>query len=159
MTQLHIDFKPSPLYEVSEVKVSYTPMFSQAERPKIMTANDAVNMFRKAWDSDRLEYQEDFHIMYLNKGNRVLAMYHASKGGTAGTVVDVKPALVTALKINAHSMILAHNHPSGTLTPSEADKTITKRFIEAAKLLSMNVLDHVILTRDSYYSFADDGMM
>jgi DNA repair protein RadC len=159
MTQLSIDFIPSSLYEVSEVKVSYTPMFSQAERPQIMTSNDAVNMFRKAWDSDRLEYQEDFHIMYLSRNNRVLAMYHSSMGGTTGTVVDVKPALVTALKINAHSMILAHNHPSGTLSPSSEDVAVTKQFKEAAKLLSMDVLDHVILTRDSYYSFADQGMM
>ena len=88
-----------------------------------------------------------------------LGIYHLSKGGIAGTVVDPKIVFSVALKSAASSLILIHNHPSGNLQPSEADKTITKKLVDAAKLLDINVLDHLIISIESYYSFADEGLL
>ena len=146
-------------YDVCEIKVSYRPMFNQQERPKVTDSLHAADLFRQAWDQGRLELVEDFHVMYLNRANNVLGMFHSTAGSVTGVMCDVKTVMATALKVNACSMILAHNHPSGSLNPSQQDKAITRQFREAAKVLGMEVLDHVILTRDGYYSFADEGMM
>jgi DNA repair protein RadC len=86
-----------------------------------------------------------------------MGLFHASKGGVAGTVVDLKVVFAAALKARASSMIFAHNHPSGNLLPSQADLDLTKRFKEAGKILDIQVLDHLILSPDDrYYSFADE---
>jgi len=87
----------------------------------------------------------------------LLGIYPLSKGGVSGTMVDVKLLLASAIKANTSSIIVAHNHPSGNLKPSENDLRLTRRIKEGAKLLDITLLDHVIVTKDTYYSFADDG--
>jgi len=96
-------------------------------------------------------------VLFLNHGAKPIGVYHHSTGGTASTVVDVKIILQTALKCHASSMILSHNHPSGNLQPSEIDLKLTTRIKNAAELLDISVRDHLILTQQSYYSFADEG--
>jgi DNA repair protein RadC len=103
--------------------------------------------------------REEFYILLLNRANRIYGYYLLSQGGTSGTVVDPKLIFSIALKCNAHGIILAHNHPSGNTKPSEADIQITKKVKEGGKLLEIDVLDHIILTSDSYLSFADEGLM
>ncbi len=91
--------------------------------------------------------------------NKVLGVCKISIGGLAGTVTDPKKIFQTALKANAASVILCHNHPSGNLKPSKSDIEITKKCVEAGNFLDLKVLDHVIVTRDGYFSFADEGML
>lgn len=102
---------------------------------------------------------EEFWIIYLNNSNKVLQKIQLSKGGITGTLVDVRLALKTAIELGAVGIILAHNHPSGTLKPSEADKQITQKLKIAGNSLDIKVLDHLIITENAFYSFADEGIL
>ena len=102
---------------------------------------------------------EEFWIVYLNNSNKVLQQLQLSKGGITGTLVDVRLVLKTALQLGAVGLILSHNHPSGTLKPSQADKNITKKLKKAGESLDIKVLDHVIITEKSYFSFADENLL
>ena len=102
---------------------------------------------------------EEFWIIYLNNSNKVLLKQQQSKGGITGTLVDVRLVLKQALEVGATSLILAHNHPSGTLVPSEADKQLTQKLKQAANSLDIKVLDHLIVTEKAYFSFADDNLL
>lgn len=102
---------------------------------------------------------EEFWVLYLNNGNKILKKDCISKGGVTSTVVDVKIIMKTALQYLATSIILVHNHPSGTLKASEQDKKITNKIKSAAKLLEINLLDHIIIARNAYYSFADELLL
>lgn len=102
---------------------------------------------------------EEFWIIYLNNSNKVIQKNQLSKGGITGTLVDVRLVLKTALEVGATGLILAHNHPSGTLRPSEADKQITEKLKTAAQSLDIKVLDHLIITENAYFSFADEGIL
>ena len=102
---------------------------------------------------------EEFWIVYLNNSNKVLQQPQLSKGGITGTLVDVRLVLKTALQIGAVGLILAHNHPSGTLKPSLADKQITQKLKKAGESLDIKVLDHVIITEKAYFSFADESLL
>lgn len=102
---------------------------------------------------------EEFWVLYLNNSNKVIYKTQISKGGITGTVVDTRIVYKTALEHGATSILLVHNHPSGTLVASEADKQITRKLKEAGKHLDIPVLDHVIITEQSYFSFADEGIL
>lgn len=102
---------------------------------------------------------EQFWLVLLNRGNRVVGMHQVSAGGVAGTVVDPKLVFRAALDRKASAIILAHNHPSGTNKPSQADINLTKKLVQAGKLLEINVHDHIIISPTGYYSFADDGLL
>ncbi len=102
---------------------------------------------------------EEFWILLLNRANRIISREQISKGGTSGTVVDAKILFRIALEKRASSIILCHNHPSGNLRASQADLSLTKRMVSAGKNLDIMVLDHLIITRSGYLSFADEGMM
>lgn len=102
---------------------------------------------------------EEFWVLYLNNSNKIMYKAQISKGGITGTVVDTRIIYKTALEHNATSLILVHNHPSGTLVASDADQQITRKLKEAGKHLDIPVLDHVIVTEKSYFSFADEGIL
>ena len=102
---------------------------------------------------------EEFWILYLNNSNKIVQKNQLSKGGITGTLVDVRLVLKTALEVGATSLILCHNHPSGTLKPSQADKDITQKLKAAAQSLDIKVLDHLIVTENAYFSFADENLM
>jgi len=102
---------------------------------------------------------EEFWILYLNNSNKILERFQISKGGITGTLVDVRITLRKAIEIGAVSLVLAHNHPSGNLRPSEADKQLTQKLKTAAESLDIKILDHIIVTEKSYFSFADDGLL
>lgn len=101
---------------------------------------------------------EEFWVLYLNNSNKVIYKSQLSKGGITGTVVDVRLIFKMALEHNATSIILSHNHPSGKLLASEADKEITKKLIFAGEQLDVKVLDHIIITENGYLSFQDEGI-
>jgi len=123
---------------------------------KINSSKDVVEVLRSVW-SDQIEYREEFAVICLNRANKVLGYSVISSGGMAGTVADPKVIFQIALKSNASSIILAHNHPSGNIQPSESDINLTKKMKQAGELLDLPVLDHVILTSETYYSLADEG--
>ena len=102
---------------------------------------------------------EVFAVLFLNKANKINHYEVMSRGGIDGTVVDPKIILKKALEETATSLILCHNHPSGNLNPSNADKVLTKKITEAAALLDIKVIDHIIVSEMGYYSFADEGGM
>ncbi|UQD56052.1 DNA repair protein RadC [Flavobacterium sp. K5-23] len=101
---------------------------------------------------------EEFWIIYLNNSNKILSKSQLSKGGITGTLVDVRIVFKAALEFGATALILCHNHPSGTLIPSDADKHITKKLKLAGESLEIKVLDHLIVTENNYFSFVDEGI-
>lgn len=124
--------------------------------PQIRSSRDVVDMMAPLLGS--LEYEE-FWVLMLSRSNRVTFKRCISQGGTAATVVDVKLLLKRAIDCLAEGIILVHNHPSGNARPSGEDDGLTRRIKEGAKLLGINVLDHVIIARDKSYSYADEGKL
>ncbi|WP_395090817.1 DNA repair protein RadC [Vaginella massiliensis] len=126
------------------------------ERPKISSSQDAFQLLSPQIGDLAIE---EFWIMFLNQGNRVLRLEQISRGGITQTAVDIRIIFKKALELMATAIILAHNHPSGNLIASEADKALTRKITEAAKYLDIQVLDHLIVGQKNYLSFADQGMM
>jgi len=142
---------------IAEVQISYSTKVPASERLQVKCSSDSAKALRTFYPP--MEHREYFYLMLLNRANKVLGYYQVSSGGVTGTVVDPKLVFQAALKANACALILAHNHPSGQLTPSQADIDLTKKLKTAGGFLDIQVLDHVIITEDSYFSFADDGLM
>ena len=149
----------SSLFMVSEIKVSYQPKFKASERPKINQSKDAYNILFNNWDQGRIEMNEQFYILLLNRANQVIGMTEISSGGFSGTLVDPKLVFGIALKSCASGIILCHNHPSSNLKPSQSDLILTRRLVEAGKLLDLQVLDHMILSKRGYLAFGDEGLL
>jgi DNA repair protein RadC len=145
--------------EIAEIQVSYRTKVRPSERKQIHSSKEAENLFRSVWNRDTIELRESMLVMLLNRANKVLGYFNVSEGGTAGTVVDAKLVFAVALKCQAHGFILCHNHPSGNLKPSQSDIDLTRKMKEAGKFLEIQLLDHIILTVESYVSLADEGFI
>jgi len=145
-------------FKVAEIEVIYATKIRPSDRLKVTTSFDAAEAFRAMWKQS-MEHRESAYVMFLNRNNKVLGIHKLAEGGICGTVIDVRCIFQIALKANACSVIMAHNHPSGNENPSEADKSITQKIKEAGKFLDIPALDHLILTSESYFSFADEGLM
>jgi DNA repair protein RadC len=128
-------------------------------RPKIASSRDCENVLSKYWDENKIEFVEQFKVVLLNRAQKVIGLYEVFTGTTTHTVVDARLIFVAAIKANACAIILSHNHPSGSLSPSQADLDLTKRLKEAGNFLNISVLDHIIITSEAYYSFADEGLL
>lgn len=126
------------------------------ELPKITSSRDVFNVMQPILGE--LSHEE-FWILYLNNSNKILCKDQISKGGLTGTVVDVRLVFKKGIETNATAIILCHNHPSGKLQPSTADKQITKKLSAAGETLDIKVLDHLIVTENAYFSFADENLM
>lgn len=145
---------------INEIEVSYRYDIPESRRRKINSSEEAAKVLFEDWDKGTIGLQESFKVMLLNNGNQVKCIYEISKGGITGTMVDLRILFAIVLKSLTVGIILAHNHPSGTLRPSANDKDITHKIREASKLFNIKVLDHIILSPDgSYYSFADKGLV
>jgi DNA repair protein RadC len=147
------------LFKLAEVELAYRSTVKPSERPKVTMSRDAYDLFLNNWDKSNLEFREEAKLLLLNRNARALGIYNISSGGTAGTYVDPKHVYMAALKTNASSIILAHNHPSGNLEPSDADIKLTRKLAEAGKVLEITLLDHLVVTSEGYYSFADEGRL
>jgi len=154
-------FSLEELNNVSEIDIVYKRKMNRkvSERPLIKTSSDCYEVFKHYWDDGKIDLLEEFKVIFLNRSNRVLQIFSASSGGITGTVADPRLILTTALKLGACSIVLAHNHPSGSLKPSKADEELTQKIKYAAQFHDIKVLDHVIVCSDSYYSFADEGLL
>ena len=111
----------------------------------------------QSFDTRKIDYKEMFYVVLLNRANYCLGYSHISTGSTSGTVVNIKEVFQLALKTNASSIILAHNHPSGNMTPSNADINLTQKIKNGCELFDIQLLDHLIISSLNYYSFADNG--
>ena len=141
---------------VSEIRVSY--FNKNKDVVKVNCSEDAYKIGLSHWNLDTIELQEETKVLLLNRSNTVTGIYELSKGGITGCVVDIKLILSVALKAVASSIIIIDNHPSGNLKPSEADKSLTERLNKACQVIDLVLLDHLIITKDSYLSFKNDGL-
>ena len=145
---------------IAEVKLVYRTKVKASERLQIKCSKDAFDIFIESWDLDSIEHIEEFKLMLLTRSNKVLGIASISKGGINGTVTDIRIILQYAIKANASGIIICHNHPSGNLQPSESDQAITRKIKDSGLLMDVQLLDHLIITtEDSYYSFADNGLV
>ena len=126
---------------------------------QIKQSKDAADLFRSIWDVDSLPINESVIAIFLNRNNNTIGWLKVSQGGLSGSVIDIRLVLATALQCLASGIIMAHNHPSGNLNPSDADTRVTKKLKDSAEIMDIQVLDHLIITEDSYYSFADNGIL
>lgn len=126
------------------------------ERKQITSSNDAFDILQPVLGE--LPHEE-FWVLFLNNSNKVIQMDQVSKGGITGTLVDVRLVMKRALTLGVTALILAHNHPSGTLKPSQSDKDLTQKLKIAADSLDLKILDHLIITEKAYFSFADENLL
>nr|NQU90110.1 JAB domain-containing protein [Bacteroidota bacterium] len=143
---------------ISEVAITYHNKVKASQRPKITCSGDSYQIFSAIWD-DNMDHIESFYAMFLNRANALLGVARVAVGGTTGTIADPKVIYQLALKVNAQSIIVSHNHPSGNLKPSDMDEKLTRKLKSAGTFLDICFLDHLILTSEAYYSFADEGNM
>ena len=153
------------LNEFQEITISYKlgntikskSQVKSSDSVRITCAKDAAEILRHNWLG--IEHRESFYILLLNRANKVLGISLVSMGGLSGTAADPKIIYQTALKANASGIILAHNHPSGNLQPSSADIQLTSKLKQAGQWLDLPILDHIIMSEDSFLSFAEDGLL
>lgn len=136
-------------------------LYARKENPysglKIRSSSDTANFVRPNFPD--VDFRESFAVLALSRSNTVLGYSVLFTGGVSGVVADVKNVMQYCLGLNASCFILVHNHPSGNLYPSEADKQLTQKMKEAGQVMDLSLLDHVILTNDSHYSFIDEGIL
>jgi DNA repair protein RadC len=140
----------------AEIKVKYSMKQRHSEMRKITSSRDAWEISQGIWP-EPIDYRECFLMLLLSRANKLLGYHTVSIGGLAGTVADPKLIFQVALTGNACSIILLHNHPSGNLQPSDADIKLTRKLKSAGDFLDLPIVDHLIVSADGYYSFADEG--
>jgi DNA repair protein RadC len=146
--------------KVNEIKISYREKLSTSEALSIKSSEDAAKLIFQGWNQDTIGLHESFKVLLLNNSNKIKGIYQLSFGGITGTLVDIRILFAIILKTLSVGVILVHNHPSGKLKPSEADKQLTDKIKEASKLFDVKVLDHlIIIPNGEYYSFADEGIL
>ncbi|RYZ30757.1 MAG: hypothetical protein EOO10_01695 [Chitinophagaceae bacterium] len=148
-----------PEIQIPELQVSYNRSSGKFLSGVISSSSDVASFIRTSIGLNEVELQEQFIVLYLSQANNVIGYYKHSKGAINATVADIRIILGTALKCACIAMIVAHNHPSGNLKPSRADEQITQRLKESGALMDIKLLDHLIITKDSFLSFADQGLL
>ena len=147
------------IMNVAEVQLSYKSNVKSSTRYKINSSQDAYELLTKYFPDDTIEYKESFKVL-LNQSNKVLGIVPISEGGISATYVDVRLILQAALLANATQVILAHNHPSGSMKPSTLDDALTEKVRKGAELMEIHVADHIILSPEKeYYSYHDEGKL
>jgi len=141
----------------SEIQISYNP--PKGYRPTVNCSAEAYELLIQHYPAETIQLQEHFVIMHLNRANKVIGIHKLSIGGMTSTIADIRILLAVALKSMATAIILSHNHPSGVLKPSQADIILTQKIKEAAALLDIELLDHLIVSSEGFYSFAQEGKM
>ncbi|MEM9388828.1 MAG: JAB domain-containing protein [Bacteroidota bacterium] len=147
-------FKPNL---VPEIKLRYNK--GSRVLGNVKSSDDAADFIRAQYKKGTIEAQESFNVIYLNNKNSILGYYEHSKGGLTSTLVDTRLIFAVALKSLSTGIILSHNHPSGKLKPSKSDIRITNNLKWVGNLHNIEILDHIIITKDGHYSFADENML
>lgn len=146
--------------KVNEIKISYKEKKTISIADSVTNSNDVAKFIFKNWNKNTIGLQESFKVILLNNSNKVKGIYQLSNGGLTATIVDLRILFAVILKSLSVGIILVHNHPSGKLIPSEMDKRLTNKIINAADFLDIKVLDHLILAPNgTYFSFSDNGLL
>jgi len=146
--------------KVNEIQISYREKLSTLKSLSLTNSKEVAELLFKNWDANTIGLHETFKILLLNRSNKVKGIYPLSHGGITGTLVDVRILFAIVLKTLSVGIILAHNHPSGNLKPSQPDKQLTQKIKRAAALFDIKVLDHLIIVPNGdYFSFADNGIL
>ncbi len=145
--------------KMSEIKAVYRSRTKPKDRTQILAATSAADYLREIWNKDTLELKEDFVMVCLNTAHQALGWVKVSSGGFSSTNVDPKVVFSLALQVGASALIFAHNHPSGLVEPSTEDRQLTEKLVKGARLLHIKVLDHLILGKDTVFSFAEHGLL
>jgi len=145
-------------FKIPEISVSYKDKVKASDRFLVRTSFDIVKILKKAF-KDCMQHHEESFAIFLNRANRVIGISSISKCGISETVVDIRIVMQIALKVCASGIVFSHNHPSGNLTPSDSDVNLTRILKEAGKLLNIRLIDHIIMTEEYHYSFADEGRL
>jgi DNA repair protein RadC len=143
--------------QLPELKIKVERKSGDGQVYQVKSSNDAATFFRTIFDADTMLWTEESAMICLNRANDVIGYFKVSSGGTASTIMDAKVIFTQALQSGAHSIILAHNHPSGNKMPSDNDIEVTKKLKKGATYLDLHILDHIILTETSHTSMADEG--
>jgi DNA repair protein RadC len=151
--QMKIDY-----FTIPEITVSFKDRVRTSERAVIAHSSDAAKILAAAY-ADCMEHHEEVHVLFLNRRNRVMGILNVAKGGIAGAAVDVRIILQTALKVSATSLILSHNHPGGSGNPGREDLILTEKLRAGCETVGLKLIDHLILTSESYTSFAEEGLL
>jgi DNA repair protein RadC len=147
-------------YSIMEMDIVYKPIRKKKSVSSIDTSAKAYDILKPFYNKNTIACQEELIVLYLNQANYPVGVYKVGKGGITGTVADIRLIMATALKALATGLIISHNHPSGALSPSGADRSLTNKLKDACKLMDIVLLDHLILTpHEGYYSFADCGAL
>lgn len=150
------------MYNLPQVKLSFVTDkgIKPQPRPKVSSSRVTFEILNSVYDRETIEHIESFYCLLLNRQNKVIGVHLVSVGGISGTVVDIRVVLQAAILSNASAIIVSHNHPSGNVTPSEQDILITQKIKEAAKVMDILLVDHMIISAEGiYYSFADEGLI
>lgn len=139
-----------------EVHLIYKNRVSANDRPSVKSPYDAYLILLENWDDEQINLLEECKVLLLDSQLRLMSIASVSKGGLSGTIVDPRIVFSMALKRRANRIILAHNHPSGTLKPSKADISLTKQFIKAGNVLQIPLEDHIIVTQAGYCSLMNE---
>jgi len=142
---------------IPEITLKYKN--SEEFKYKITSSKDGYDVFMKFYDQDVFDLTESLIVLFLNRANNTIGWIKHSQGGTTQTVCDPKLIIATALKCNASAIMVSHNHPSGELRPSREDERITTKLKDACNYFDITLLDHIIATKHSYYSFSDEGKL
>ncbi len=142
--------------KINEVEIIYKRKNSL--KPKFKDSNQVYKILYPFFENV-IDHHESFKILLCDNNNRVLGIHQISEGGLTGTVVDIRIIAQSIILSNAKAIVLAHNHPSGNLKPSSQDIKITSKIKDMCKIIEVNLLDHIILTSNGYYSFADDMIL
>jgi DNA repair protein RadC len=144
---------------VCEVKIKYSPKVKPSERPEITCSKDIYRLLTKnrIFDPATIEHREFFKVLLLNRANKLLGVTHLSEGSNGAAVIDIRHIMQAAVLANAAGIILCHNHPSGNFRPSAADDRITLKIKKACELMDISLTDHLVISSESYYSYADEG--
>jgi DNA repair protein RadC len=144
---------------IPEIKISVSFDRRKTELHSIQSTQDAFLVFQKIFNADTIDWNEEFILLCLNNANKVLGYYKISSGGMLATVVDLRMLFMTALNALSTQIIIAHNHPSGNLNPSNSDIALTKKIKEAGDFLDIKLLDHIIISDGEYYSFLENNLL
>lgn len=144
---------------MSEIDIVYRNKVRAVDRPKIRDSRSCYDLFLSNWDMNRIELLEQFKVMFIDHSNHCMGISNISTGGITGCIADPRLIFGMALKARATRIVVAHNHPSGNLVPSKADDDLTGKLVLGGSFLEIPILDHLIVTADSYYSYADEARL
>jgi len=148
------------LSRIAEIEIIYNPPFRIPDCPLARSSNELYSILKDNWNLNQISLREEFKIILLSTDLRILGISTIASGGRSAVAIDNKLIFSTALLANARGIVLSHNHPSGNRAPSQSDINITDKIKQGAKLLDLEVFDHIIITKDNgYYSFADEGLL